>query len=340
MIVSRSEMAFAVCHQSVEKDERRTSIRMWADAGGAGSENARPAGKSAPSSEEDRVTLSNGCTTGQSCPLPPKLEIIRLIVERMTGRTVNILQPDEGAGEASGEVPEEASGQEEANAPLGWGMEIETFESRYEAEETAFAASGTIRTAGGREIRFALKLEMSRIWYEESSTTIRLGDAARVDPLVINFNGGAADLSDVRFSFDLDSDGTEESMAALGSGSGYLVLDRNGDGSATDGGELFGPATGRGFQELSACDEDGNGWIDENDDAYRNLRIWIGAGREGAGLTSLADAGVEAISLENLETPFDLRDRSNGLLGSVRSTGVYVGNDGAVGTLQQIDLAV
>jgi hypothetical protein len=49
-------------------------------------------------------------------------------------------------------------------------------------------------------------------------------------------------------------------------------------GRIDSGSELFGPATGSGFGELAALDGDGNGWIDENDDAFARLR-GLDAGR-------------------------------------------------------------
>lgn len=340
MIVAQSDMTLAVSRQSVEREERRTSIRMWTGSERPDFEGTGAAATSAPLCGEDRVSLSNGIVVEETCFVEPRLEIIRLLIEHLTGRPVNVLRLEEGTGGEAAGTQHEASGQEEAAEPLGWGIEISTSESRYEAEETDFTASGVIRTADGREISFSLALEMSRYRYEETSTAVRLGDAARMDPLVVNFAGNAADLTDVRFSFDLDADGMEESIASLGTGSGYLVIDRDGDGMATDGGELFGPRTGRGFAELAAFDDDGNGWIDGNDGIYDELKVWIGAGSGETGLTSLADAGVGAVSLANLDTPFDVKDPSNALLGSVRSTGIYIGNDGAAGTVQQIDLAV
>lgn len=340
MIVAQSDMTLGVSHRSVEREEQRTSIRMWTGSERPDFEGTGVSADPVSLCGEDRVTLSSGIVVEETCFVEPRLEIIRLLIEHLTGRPVNVLRMEEGTGDEASGTPYEASGQEETAETLGWGIEVETVASRYEAEETAFTASGVIRTADGGEIGFNLTLEMSRYRYEESSTAVRLGDAARMDPLVVNFAGNAADLADVRFSFDLDGDGSGESIASLGAGSGYLVIDRDGDGTATDGGELFGPRTGRGFAELAAFDDDGNGWIDGNDGIYGELKVWIGAGSGDTGLTPLAEAGVGAISLANLDTPFDVKDRSNGLLGSVRSTGIYIGNDGAAGTVQQIDLAV
>jgi hypothetical protein len=54
----------------------------------------------------------------------------------------------------------------------------------------------------------------------------------------------------------------------------HPMRDRNGDGAIDHGRELSGATTGDGFAELAAYDEDGNGWIDENDSIYQHLRIW------------------------------------------------------------------
>ena len=122
----------------------------------------------------------------------------------------------------------------------------------YESESTSFSAKGVIQTADGRQIGFSIDLQMSREYLEETSTSIRAGDAVAVDPLVINFNGSSADLTDEKYSFDLNSDGTEEQMSFVGQGSGLLALDLNQDGVINDGSELFGTASGDGFADLSA----------------------------------------------------------------------------------------
>ena len=74
--------------------------------------------------------------------------------------------------------------------------------------------------------------------------------------------------------FDIDADGEEESISYLQGGSGYLALDKNGDGVINDGSELFGTKSGDGFADLAEYDADGNGWIDENDPIFDKLLIW------------------------------------------------------------------
>ena len=132
-----------------------------------------------------------------------------------------------------------------------------------------------MKTADGKTIDISVQLNMSRTFYSHESISIRAGDAlAPIDPLVINFDGPAAALTERNFQFDLDCDGEMNQISFVGSGSGFLCLDLNEDGRINDGSELFGPRTGNGFAELAAYDEDGNGWIDEADSIYERLRIW------------------------------------------------------------------
>jgi hypothetical protein len=160
-----------------------------------------------------------------------------------------------------------------------------------------------------------------------------------VDPLVLNFGGKAAELSDFRFAFDLDGDGTDDDMPGLTPGSGYLALDRDENGTIDDGSELFGPGTGSGFQELAAYDEDKNGWIDEGDGIFDRLSLWE-VDAQGERLSSLKDRGVGAIFLGSLEAPFDLKDETNQLEGRIARHGLFLEEDGTAGTVQELDVRV
>ena len=148
----------------------------------------------------------------------------------------------------------------------------ETTESIREHERTDFASTGKVQTADGRTLDFKLELGMCRD-YSCERKTVTVEKAVLRDPLVIKFDGKAAELSGKCFAFDLDCDGTSESIAALASGSAYLAFDANDDGRINDGSELFGTKSGNGFADLARFDLDGNRWIDENDDVFARLRI-------------------------------------------------------------------
>jgi len=158
------------------------------------------------------------------------------------------------------------------------------------------------------------------------------------DPLAINFDGTAAELTQSKFAFDLDADGREEQIAFVGAGSGFLALDHNGDGTINDGSELFGPTSGDGYAELARYDSHGNGWIDAADPVYRQLRIWSRNAAGDTHLEGLDQRNVGAIYLGQIASPFMLKDADNQLLGAVRATDLYLQENGAAGTVQQIDL--
>lgn len=271
-----------------------------------------------------------------------KIQLIQRMIEALTGRKLKFYGVNGlklGRDNASQTVSPGAANVQ-AQRQQGWGLEYNYHESYYEQEKMSFAAQGIIRTADGREIDFSVQLNMSREFAQQLNINVRAGDAVKIDPLVINFGGTAPELTDTKYSFDLDSDGTEDQISFVGPGSGFLALDINGDGQINNGGELFGPGSGDGFADLAQYDEDGNGWIDESDSVYNRLRIWT-KDRDGKDvLFALGQKGVGAIFLGNVSTPFEMKDRENVLDGQVRNSGVFLYESGQAGTIQQIDLAV
>jgi hypothetical protein len=225
------------------------------------------------------------------------------------------------------------------NTPREFVWETTTTERILEHEQSEFSASGEVRTADGHAIAFKLDLAMCRDFQCERKQ-IEQGKVVMRDPLVINFDGKAAELSNQRFDFDLDSDGKSESLNGLRGNSGFLAMDLNGDGHINDGSELFGARSGDGFGDLARLDSDGNNWLDEADAAFAALKVWSGGANGKESLLSLKDRGVGALYLGSTDTPFSLKDDDNRLQGQVRATGLYLRENGAAGTLQQIDLAV
>ncbi len=210
---------------------------------------------------------------------------------------------------------------------------------RIEREETAFSTKGTVRTSDGREISFDVNVGMSREFQEYFRETLNHGTFVFCDPLVINLDTDVAELSDQTFYFDIDGDGEMDEISGMGAGSGYLALDKNGDGVINDGNELFGTASGDGFADLARYDEDGNGWIDENDAIWDKLKIWCRDENGKEVLYKLADKGVGAICLQNVSTDFTLRGEEGRTKGAVRSSGVFLYENGGVGTVQHVDVA-
>lgn len=209
-----------------------------------------------------------------------------------------------------------------------------------EQESVSFSATGLVHTADGREIEFGVELDMSRgfagAFFESNDTEVVL-----TDPLVINLESASASVTDLSFSFDLDADGKEEKVSSLGSGSGFLAYDKNQDGKINDGSELFGTKSGDGFKDLAAYDEDGNGWIDENDKIFNHLKVWTKNEDGTDRLLNLKEANVGAIHLANADTEFHLNEQGTlNTKGVIQKTGVFLKETGEVGTVQHVDLAV
>lgn len=353
MKIASSDIVLNSQHSSVEKHALRESLRAWAgterpDFEGRGRAFNRPAVDRVSISERGQAAQKSDAVSDaqEAMDNDPRMQLLISMVEAMTGRKIRTLSmKDLQVANAPSQAPlqdPKTAGKQVAAQPAGYGVEYERHETHYEAEQTRFQAQGIVRTADGREITFDLQLSMSREYLEQSDVSLRLGDAAQQakDPLVINFSGSAAQLTAAKFSFDLDADGSVEQISFVAPGSGFLALDKNQDGKINNGSELFGPASGNGFSELAAYDQDGNRWIDENDAAFLQLRVWSKDAQGNDQLVTLKAAGVGALYLGNASTEFSIKDASNRLDGQIRSTGIYLGEDGSAGTIQQVDLVV
>ncbi len=357
MRIASSTLQLESSHSKQQHHEISESLRMWVgdrrpDFEGNGRANRLPeaaaervhisdAGRAAAAQSGQASAVKESLDAAENDPI---LRMIRKLLALLTGKEVRVFDASELQNNPSASAPAQAGqaqGQGQAQ-PAGYGVEYDYHETYSEVEQTTFDASGTVNTADGREINFNLSLSMARSYYTQTDISLRLGDARqKSDPLVINFSGNAAQLTDQRFAFDLNSDGTaSEQINFVTGGSGFLAFDRNGDGVINNGSELFGTKTGDGFAELALLDADNNGWIDENDASYAQLSVWT---RDSTGtdtLSSLQETNVGAISLARVSTPFEIKDESNALQGEVRASGVYLQESGGVGSIQQIDLTV
>lgn len=222
--------------------------------------------------------------------------------------------------------------------PLKLEMSFKVTEHIEEYECSSFESCGKVTTADGREIEFDMNLTMERSYSATREYEVT-EEVVFTDPLMLNFDGNYADLSDEKFEFDLDADGENELISYLMGNSGMLALDKNEDGVINDGTELFGALSGNGFADLAQYDEDGNNYIDEADSIFADLKIWTKQ-QDTDKLESLADKGIGAIYLGSTETPFDIKGEDNQQNGRVRSSGIYLTESGNVGTVQQVDMVV
>lgn len=161
-----------------------------------------------------------------------------------------------------------------------------------------------------------------------------------VDPLIIDLGGDGVELSDDTFSFDLDADGESDQISRPKGNSGFLALDKNGDGIINDGTELFGTQNGDGFKDLARYDSNGDGKIDKDDPIYDKLRIWKpGANGDQGELIGLGEVGIGAIYLDAKNNEQLMQSASGETLGVQRKSAAYQRTDGSEGQVYHIDLA-
>lgn len=203
-----------------------------------------------------------------------------------------------------------------------------------EAEKTSVSGHGSVSTQDGRTFNFNVAVDLARS-YKSERVSEQMESIVLRDPLVINFDGKSSELSATKMAFDLDADGQLESIPELAASSGYLVFDRNGNGQIDDGREMLGALSGNGFTDLAQFDQDRNGWIDEADAAFSQLAVW-----SAGSLSTLAERAVGALYTAAVDAPFSLKTADNQLLGQIKAAGIYLAENGVVGNLQQLDLAV
>jgi len=341
MIIAQSSLQFSAAHSASTTLNIKENYRMWVDE-------PRVPDRDVLVTISPSATKNVGKSDDSPSNLDPRLLLFIRMIEALTGKKIKI-KDFSGIGNGLSGTGENLASLQSAGQPesvgqaerQGWGSVYTRSETLTEQEQVAIRASGTITTEDGRSIDLELHVAMSRQYVSQTNITIREGDPERVvDPVVINLDGTPVSLTNVRFSFDLDADGTREDIPFVAPGSGLLALDRNGDGKILDGSELFGPTTGNGFSELAGLDDDNNGWIDEKDTFFNKLMLWIKDADGNDSYQSLKDAGVGAIALASIQTSYSFKDTQNELLGVLKQAGLYLKENGKVGSMQQIDLAV
>ena len=266
------------------------------------------------------------CTTGQ---------MLSQITTQLVGQEATIAAWEQGPPSPS------PAGEDNSHAlPIRTAQAQLVSNSVYTQENSLlFSARGAVQTTDGREIAFDFGLSLSQNIIETDKTALGVA-VTFIDPLILQFDGQSSLLTDSTFLFDLDGNGSTESLACPGKGCGFLAFDRNSDGTINNGLELFGPESGAGFGELAQLDTDHNLWIDENDPIFDRLSIWNPNETGGTSFVSLREAGVGALSVMHAGTGFQLHNTDGTPQGVIKAAGIFLTEIGEVRSLQEVDLAV
>jgi hypothetical protein len=136
----------------------------------------------------------------------------------------------------------------------------------------------------------------------------------RIDPLTLDLDGDGLEtvgLDTARpVHFDHNADGVQTATGWVAPDDGFLVLDRNGNGTVDSGAELFGDSTvladgseaADGFAALAEQDTNGDGVVDAGDAHWSDLRVWRDLNQNGVSeaeeLQTLAETGIASLDVE------------------------------------------
>lgn len=243
-----------------------------------------------------------------------KIKILKMMLEKLTGKKLKIYLP--------GTQYEISVNKKDAQEVVEFENETESLNLQY----SNFSATGQVKTKDGRTIDFSIQASLFQMTYSYEKVSGKV-----VDPLALDLKSPTGKEQVVEI--DLNFDGKLEKFY-IGNGRGLLVYDKNGNGKVDDARELLGPVTGDGFSELGKLDSDGDNWIDEDDVEFLKLKIWTTDENGRQKLVGLLDLNVGAIFLGSVTTPFDYYDTI------IRRTGIYLTENGSVGTVRQVDFKV
>lgn len=217
-------------------DTVQESMRIWRDNRAAGAP-AAPA--IAPETQGDRLTISKEALeaykTGvkqlyEPAPvsvdaeifgLTPEDRILIMVLEKALGIRIrtedDLAEAITGSGKSIAakvqEIMEAAKKQAEALKQAatppdraGWGYLYGQDES--EDEDQSFRINALVKTKDNREIPVTVDLRMPKDLAQSSTLVARKGDANRAEPVVVHYNGFAADLRGTRFVLDLRAPST------------------------------------------------------------------------------------------------------------------------------------
>jgi len=226
---------------------------------------------------------------------------------------------------------EESTNNSYSQKSQEWGFTYKSKEEYYEKSTFDFSAKAIIQTSKG-EIEIDLSLSYSKEYYQKNETKFSAYAKGFENPFKIDMQDEVGSFENIKkemeFEFSRNNNREKNDITQLENGVSYLAIDKNSNNSIDDGSELFGVNTNNGFEELSYYDKDGNNWIDENDEVFKDLRVWEKSADGNHTLISLADSGIGAIYLGNTSSVNN------------NQTSIFLKENGEAGVISSVDFRV
>ncbi|MAT64745.1 MAG: hypothetical protein CMN57_03785 [Gammaproteobacteria bacterium] len=164
-------------------------------------------------------------------------------------------------------------------------------------------------------------------------------------PIILDLDGDGVETISIEngVNFDHDGNGFAEQTGWVGPDDGFLVLDRNGDGRISDGGELFGNQSrlgggglaSNGFEALAVLDENADGEIDINDSVWQELQVWRDADGDGKS-TSDELIDLDALQITAIHTDYSESSLVDAEGNQHKQVGSFANSDGAIGAASDV----
>ncbi len=165
-------------------------------------------------------------------------------------------------------------------------------------------------------------------------------------PIVLDLDGDGIELvknKKTKVRFDIDGNGSADKTGWIGRNDGFLVVDRNNNGTIDNGSELSflvdAPNAKSDLQALTAFDSNGDGIVSSLDVRFNELKIWVDGNANGqtdtGELRTLNDQGIASVSLDGQATNDRVKLGNNILL----ATSTFTRTDGSIGAVGDAVLA-
>ena len=140
-------------------------------------------------------------------------------------------------------------------------------------------------------------------------------------PIVLEMSGASMvstiDPAHSQVKFDLDANGILDNTGWVGGKTGFLAIDRNGNGRIDDGSELFGQATDvvaqpgkkaeNGYTAMAQFDSNHDGLLSAQDKIWGKLVVWFDANADGKSqgieMKTLEQVGITKIEVNYEDVP-------------------------------------